>query len=229
MSARDEFLAGAKDITPLAIGVGIYGLAFGVLAAQAGMDGLHTGMMSGIVFAGSSQIVAIERIVAGAGAGAAVIAGIALNLRFLLITASLRDQFKGRPAWQVALGAHMSADENWALMHAARNAGRQVGYWYLVAGGLVQFVLWIAATTTGAVIASAIPEPRALGIDFAFAAAFIAILRGLWRGTGIDLLPWGVSVAVAATMVGLTPLDPSWSLIAAGLSGAVAAGLRGRG
>ena len=105
--ARTEFLAGAKDIAPLAIGVGIYGLAFGVLAAQAGMDGLHTGMMSAIVFAGSSQIVAIERIVAGAGAGAAVIAGIALNLRLLLITASLREQFAGRPAWQVALGAHL--------------------------------------------------------------------------------------------------------------------------
>ncbi|HQU67623.1 MAG TPA: AzlC family ABC transporter permease [Albidovulum sp.] len=229
MPVRNELLAGAKDITPLAIGVGIYGLAFGVLAAQAGMDGLHTGMMSAIVFAGSSQIVAIERIVAGAGAGAAVIAGIALNLRLLLITASLRDQFRGRPAWQVALGAHMAADENWAMMHAAQNAGRPAGYWYFVGGGLVQFVLWIAATATGAVLASAIPEPRALGIDFAFAAAFIAILRGLWRGAAIDLLPWGVSVAVAAAMVGLTPLDPSWSLIAAGLSGAVAAGLRGRG
>lgn len=225
----NEFISGTKDIAPLAIGVGIYGLAFGMLAAQAGMDGLHTGMMSAIVFAGSSQIVAIERIVAGAGAGAAVIAGIALNLRLLLITASLRDQFKGRPAWQVALGAHMSGDENWALMHAARNAGRQVGYWYLVAGGLVQFVIWISTTALGAVLASTIPEPRALGIDFAFAAAFIAILRGLWRGSGTDLLPWGVSAAVAAAMLGLTPLDPSWSLIAAGLSGAVVAGLRGHG
>lgn len=224
-----EMIAGARDIAPLAIGVGIYGLAFGMLAAQAGMDGLHTGMMGAIVFAGSSQIVAIERIVAGAGAGAAVIAGIALNLRLLLITASLRDQFQGRPWWQVALGAHMSADENWALMHAARNAGRQVGYWYLVAGGLVQFVIWIAATATGALLASAIPEPQALGIDFAFAAAFIAILRGLWRGPAVDLLAWGVSAAVAVAMLTLTPLDPSWALIAAGLSGAVAAGLRGHG
>lgn len=228
-SPIQEMKSGAKDIAPLAIGVAIYGLAFGMLAAQAGMDGLHTGFMSAIVFAGSSQIVAIERIVAGAGAGAAVIAGIALNLRLLLITASLRDQFRGRPAWQVALGAHMAADENWAMMHAARNAGRTAGYWYFVAAGLVQFVLWIAATSGGAMLASAIPEPRALGIDFAFAAAFIAILRGLWRGVLVDLLPWAVSAAVAGAMLLLTPLDSSWSLIAGGISGAVAAGVRGRG
>ena len=33
-----EFWAGARAILPLAVGIAIYGLAFGLLAAQAGMD-----------------------------------------------------------------------------------------------------------------------------------------------------------------------------------------------
>src|SRR4051812_43175121 len=85
-----EFRDGVRDITPLAFGVAIYGLAFGFLAAQAKMDELLTGAMGAFVFAGSSQIVATQRLVSGAGAMAAVLAGLALNLRILLMTASLR-------------------------------------------------------------------------------------------------------------------------------------------
>ncbi|MGF1528368.1 MAG: AzlC family ABC transporter permease [Candidatus Competibacterales bacterium] len=123
-----EFRAGLWDITPLALGVAIYGVAFGVLAAQAGMDGLETGVMGMAVFAGSSQIVAVERMAAGSGAMAALAAGIALNLRLLLITASLREELQGRPWWQIVLGVHLATDENWALMHRTRAQSRPAGY-----------------------------------------------------------------------------------------------------
>jgi predicted branched-subunit amino acid permease len=222
-----EFRAGLRDIAPLAIGVGVYGLAFGLLAAQAGMTALETGLMGASVFAGSAQIVAVERLVAGAGAGAALAAGLALNLRLLLITASLRDELAPRPWWQIVLGVHVATDENWALMHAARAAGRDVGYRYLLGGGVGLLVVWIAATALGAGVAAGMPEPRALGMDFAFAAAFIAILRNLWRGA-IDLAPWLASLACTVLLVVATPLQPSWALALGGAAGAAVAGWRGR-
>ena len=225
MSPKQEFKQGVVDILPLGIGVGVYGVAFGLLAAQASMSGLETGFMGGLVFAGASQIVAVERIVAGAGAGVAVIAGLALNLRLLLVTASLRNEFAGRPAWQVALGAHMATDENWALLHATRSKGQSIGYWYLVAGGLALTVIWVLATVGGVLGAQALPEPRALGMDFAFTAAFIAILRSLWSGIG-DLLPWGASAVVVIGLSATLPIDPSWALIAGGVTGAAIAGWR---
>ena len=82
---QTEFWTGAREISPLAIGVVIYGLAFGLLAAQAGMSALQVGVMGTFVFGGSSQIIAVERLVAGAGATAAIVAGLALNLRLLLL------------------------------------------------------------------------------------------------------------------------------------------------
>ncbi|UWQ53990.1 AzlC family ABC transporter permease [Leisingera caerulea] len=224
--ARSQLTAGLRDILPLAVGVGVYGLAFGLLAAQAQMDGLQTGVMGTIVFAGSSQIIAVERLVAGAGAGAALLAGLALNLRLLLITASLRDEFAGRPWWQVVLGVHLATDENWALMHAMRARGRRTGYWYLVGGGLGLVAVWVLATVAGASFATAVPEPKALGMDFAFTAAFIAILRSLWSGSAM-LLPWIGSIAVVLLAGLLTPLDPTWTLILGGLSGAAIAGVLG--
>ena len=127
-----EFWSAVKDISPLALGVAIYGLAFGLLAAQATMSDLQIGVMGTMVFAGASQILAVERLVAGAGAITAVVAAIAINLRMLLVTASIRDVYKDRPWWQLIIGAHMTTDENWALMLSARANGRAVGYWWLV-------------------------------------------------------------------------------------------------
>lgn len=225
--AKREFWMGVREITPLGIGVAIYGLAFGLLAAQAGFGSGQIGVMGAIVFAGGAQIIASQQLVAGAGAVAALVAGLALNLRLLLVSASIREVYMGRPWWQVALGAHLTTDENWALMLAQRARGRMLGFWYLVGGGLCILLVWCAATTIGLSFAQAIPEPKALGMDFAFTAAFIAIARSLWKGRS-DLLPWGVAVAVVAGAIWLLGIAPSWALVLGGVSGAVVAGIAGR-
>lgn len=225
LSVRRDLLFGIFAILPLAVGVAVYGLAFGVLAAQASMDSLQTGVMGTFVFAGSSQIVAVERMTAGAGAFAALAAGIVLNLRLMLMTASLRDVFAGRPFWQVALGLHLTTDENWALMLATRSKGKDVGYWYLVGGGLCLMATWLISTVCGVTFAGMVTEPRAIGMDFAFTAAFIAILRSLWTGRE-SLAPWMLSFAIVAAVTFLTPLDATWALILGGIGGSIFAGMR---
>jgi 4-azaleucine resistance transporter AzlC len=218
-SLRDVW-TGAREISPLAVGAATYGLAFGLLAAQAGFGTLQVGVMGAVVFAGGSQIVAAQQLVAGAGA---VVAGLALNLRLLLVTASIRDTYAGRPWWQIALGAHVTTDENWALMLAQRAKGRDVGYWYLVGGGICLVLVWCLATVTGVVFARAIPEPKALGMDFAVTAAFIAIARSLWKGRS-DLVPWLMAAFVVAVSIRLAGFEPSWALILGGVAGAGIAG-----
>lgn len=219
-----EFARAVRDIIPLAAGVAVYGLAFGLLAAQAMMAELEVGIMGAIVFAGSSQIIAVERIMAGAGAGAALLAGIALNLRLVLITASLRQELAGRAWWQIALGVHLASDENWALMHATRSKGMRAGYWYLIGGGAMLMVVWVSTTTIGVSVAGLIPEPRALGMDFAFTAAFIAILCSLFRGKS-DIAPWLIAIGSTVLLIHLTGIDPSWALAISGVIGSASAGL----
>jgi len=221
------FPQGLRDIMPLALGAALYGLAFGLLAAQAGMSSLQTGAMGAFVFSGSAQFIAVERLAAGAGAATALIAGIALNLRMVLMTASLRDVLANRPFWQKLLGVHMTTDESWALFHATRAKGQTTSYWYLIGAGLGMWLLWLASTLAGVSFAASLPEPRALGIDFAFTAAFIAILRGLWSGKR-DLVPWLLSAATVAGLNTFTPMEPSWALVIGGILGAVAAAFGGK-
>lgn len=184
--------------------------------------------MGVLVYAGASQIIMTQQWLAGAGLAASVVAGLILNLRILLITASIRDVFANRPWWQVAFGAHLSADENWALLLARRAEGREVGYAYLVGGGLAQMAAWCGSTVAGVLFAETIPDPKALGMDFAFTAAFIAIARSLWRGRR-DLLPWLVSIAVVFAGVKILGAPAHWMLALGGLTGAATAGARSDG
>ena len=223
----DSFLTGARAIGPLAVGVAIYGLAFGLLATEAGFSPFEVAGMGGVVFAGSSQIVFTQQWLAGAGALAALAAAVVLNLRILLITASIPDVFAGRPFWQVALAAHLAADENWAMLLARRAQGRVAGYRFFVGAGLVQFVVWLAATASGAALSEAIPDPKRLGMDFAFTAAFIAIALSLFRGRP-DIAPWATSLGIVLVFVATGWLAAPWALVLGGVSGAAVAAAFGR-
>ncbi|MEM1376016.1 MAG: AzlC family ABC transporter permease [Pseudomonadota bacterium] len=225
MTSHQEAVKGFCEITPLSLGVLVYGFAFGLLAAQAQMTGLQAGLMSTLVFAGSSQIVGVERLVSGAGLLSSLAAGLTLNVRILLMTSSLRQEFSGRPLWQVLLGAHLTTDENWGLMHATRSKGYAVGYWYLVGGGLSLLLFWVTSTVSGVIFAQVLPSPRALGIDFAFTAAFIAVMTSLWGGKS-DVAPWTISIVACLFSALVLPVEPSWALIIGGLCGAFFAGFQ---
>ena len=53
---------------PICLGYLPIGMAFGVLAQKAGLTPVQIGMMSILVFAGSSQFIAVSMLAAGASA-----------------------------------------------------------------------------------------------------------------------------------------------------------------
>jgi branched-subunit amino acid transport protein len=56
------FIRGFKSGIPIAIGVASYGLVFGILSRQAGLELLPSLCMSAFVFAGASQFVALDML-----------------------------------------------------------------------------------------------------------------------------------------------------------------------
>lgn len=211
---------GIIDTLPLAIGIAAFGAAFGLLAHQSGMDSLQTGVMGAFVFAGASQVVLVERFAADAGAAAALVAALALNLRIVLMTASLHNDFTGRPWWQIALGAHLATDGSFALVHARKAEGHKAGYAYFMGTCIVTLLVWLVFSLLGYFIAEAIPDPRAFGLDFSFTAAFIAILRSLWRSKA-DFWPWVISGTMTIALAQLAGLEPHWAMIIAAIAGAI--------
>lgn len=208
---------GAFSILPLAAGAAIYGFAFGLLAAQIGFPWWGVALMSSFVHAGSSQIVAVEQFAGTSTVIGAALAGAALNLRYIGIVASLSDVLSGLSLRMKLLTIHITGDENWALTMAERAKNPEIGSSFLIGSGLVMITVWTASTTLGAVVGATLPNLDQFGLGFAFTAAFIAMARGLWRGSA-NLLPWVISFAITIGAV-LFGVPKAYAIIAGTLCG----------
>src|SRR6266481_2121664 len=83
--AFDQFLQGCRGSLPLGVGVATYGLVFGVLARQAGLSVIEVVFMSGLVFTGSAQFVALTLWGPAPPIFAVTAATFIVNLRYILM------------------------------------------------------------------------------------------------------------------------------------------------
>ena len=214
---------GATLILPLGLGAAVYGFAFGVLAAQVGFPAWGIGLMSVGVFAGSSQIAAVDQFAANGVVAGAVIAGMALNLRYLGIMASLSEVLRAVPLPKRLLAVHVTADENWALTMSQRARDPSVDADFLIGSGLMVVAMWTASTVLGAWIGAGVPDLTGYGIGFAFTAAFIAMARGLWRGRR-DFVPFAASFAATAVLV-RPGVEGAFAILGGAAAGVAVSGL----
>jgi 4-azaleucine resistance transporter AzlC len=219
---RKGIIEGARQSVPIALGIFSYGLVFGVLARQAGLSTLESLLMSGMVFAGASQLAVLGLWVAPLPVAAIVLTTLVVNLRHLLMGAALRPWFASLKGWQKYGSLFLMNDESWALTMGQFARGGSNGA-FLMGSGLVSFAAWSGATLVGQTLGSALQDPRAIGLDFAFAAVFIGLLVGFWKGRS-DLLPWGVAALVAIAAAWWLP--GKWYIIAGGVAGSIVGALK---
>lgn len=216
------FLAGARDCLPIALGVVAYGFAFGVLARQKGLAPLDILAMSAAVYSGTAQLVALDLWRSPLPLWPIFLSAVIVSLRYLLICASCRPLI-AKYGWGRALAAvFLVSDENWAVT-MGRAAGGRASAGHLVGGGLVVYLAWCGSTAAGCMVGGLVPDPAAWGLDFAFTAAFVALLAGMWRGPA-DLLTWGVAGAAAIAASHLLP--GKWYILMGGLAGSLCGVLR---
>ncbi|WP_439602343.1 AzlC family ABC transporter permease [Devosia sp.] len=207
---------------PVAVSIAAYGVVWGVLAGQAGLSVLEVALMSGLVFAGASQFVALDMWTPGALPVLSIIiaAGI-VNLRMLLMSATLRP-LVGHLSLPRQLGAmFFVSDEQWAMTMAEVRKGKG-SVAFLLGTGALSWFAWMGSTLCGRVLGAFIDDPTRYGLDFAFTATFLALLLGMWRGRG-DLVPWIVG-ALAAILTSRL-IEGNWYIIVGGLVGSFAGAL----
>jgi len=211
------FHKGVAANLPVAASVAAYGSVLGVLAAQKGISWAVLMLMNLSIFAGSAQFVMVDMWAAPLPILEIILAATVINLRYLLIGASLNPVFKGSTMIHKSLIMHFVADENWAVTMASRRRGLATPA-FLLGGGICLAAVWSCGTLAGHRLGTVIRNPELLALDFAFLAVFTALAISLWRGKK-DILPWLVAAAAA---IGAEQLLPGkWYIAIGGISGAV--------
>lgn len=80
-------IAGARRVLPIALSVCAYGLVFGVLAQQAQLSILEVLLMSGLVYAGSAQLIVLSLWTMPLPIATILLTTLIVNLRNLLLGA----------------------------------------------------------------------------------------------------------------------------------------------
>ncbi len=216
---RSEIIKGCAANLPVAASVTAYGSVLGVLAAQKQISLAELMMMNLSIFAGSAQFVMVDMWAPPLPVVEITLAVLAINLRYLLIGASLQPVFQGKSLAHKCAVMHLVADENWAVTMTAHRQGGASTY-FLLGGGLCLIFAWCAGTVTGHGLGAAVQHPEAYALDFAFIAVFTALTAGLWRGR-TDILPWLAAGMLAVITEKLFP--GKWYIVVGGIGGALCA------
>lgn len=174
LSRRAEFWSGVRDELPLLVGVAPFGMAYGALAIESGISAAMAQAMSAVIFAGASQIVAIE-LAGSTPAVTLVFTVLLVNLRHMLYGASLAREVATLPVRWRWLLAYLLTDEAYAVTIARYQ--RDVSphrHWYFLGAGFALWATWQVTTALGVFAGTAVPESWSL--DFALPLTFIAIL-----------------------------------------------------
>ena len=203
---KQEFSAGAKAALPICLGLIPIGISYGLLALQAGLTQFETVLMSVLVMAGSSQLMAVGMI--GKAAVAAIVTAVFfVNLRHLVMSSAVMSRMGPAPLGVKLLCAFPLCDESFALfsLSGSRSA------FYLLGANTALYGAWVLASVLGAVIGQFLPEVVAKSFGVAFYASFLALLLpSARRSRGIALL---VALAAGMNTVLQLFLPVSWAVI----------------
>ena len=219
----EDLRKGAVANLPVAASVAAYGSVLGMLAAQKGLTWTQLLAMNLSVFAGSAQFVMVEMWAPPLPVVEMTLAVLIINLRYLLIGASLEPLFRGTSLARKAGIMHLVADENWAVTMAACRRG-QGSTGFLLGGGICLICVWSMGTLLGHQLGALVTRPERFALDFAFVAVFTALTVSMWRGRQ-DLLPWIIASILA--IVAEKWLPGKWYILIGGLGGALVSVLQG--
>jgi 4-azaleucine resistance transporter AzlC len=197
---------------PIVIGYFPVAMAFGLLAKTIDVSLMDSFLFSSMVFAGASQFMALELIRGGISTGSIILAAFLLNLRHLMMSASLSIKLESgiKRSW-LPLIAFGVTDETFSV---ASLKNGQVTASYVLALQGISYSSWVLGTITGYLAGSIIPVSLQNSLGIGLYAMFAAILVPEVKKS-LNILFLSIGAGVLYAVISYLKLFPgSWNLIA---------------
>ena len=211
--ASKHFKNGLIAGLPVVFGYIPVGIAFAILARQAGFNLWETCSFSIFVYAGASQMMAAGMYAQGAGIAAIVLATFILNLRHIIMSACILNRMDDVHLWKKLAAMFGTTDESFAVFTTEKKENCTLAFF---AGVVVTtYLSWNVGTLLGAILSDFLPEIITASLGIALYALFISLL--------VPKISGNLRLVALAVLTGLCNLvlcqfmESSWALIASTL------------
>lgn len=218
-SPRTEFIQGAKDISPVLLGVAPFGLISGITAVAVGLTAVQAIGMGFIVVAGASQLAALELLKGGATFGVIILTVAIINLRHLMYSAGLAPHFRTFPlAWRLFL-PYLMVDQVFILSSIRFNKEPEMKHkrWYYLGLATTILTIWHGCVVIGVFVGAQLPTSWSLDFTIPLMFLFFIFPTITDRPTLVAALAAGIMAIV------LRPLPLNLGFISAALIGVIVA------
>lgn len=159
---------------PVMCGYVFLGIAFGIMAVEAGLNLFWVLLMSVIVFAGSMQFVMVPLLMGAVSPITMAVTALFVNSRHIFYGISFIESFKKmKSRWYMIFAL---TDETYSVLCGCKNEDpeeKNRAAWFWIT--LMDHSYWICGSVIGALLGAALPFDFT-GIDFSMTALFIVIL-----------------------------------------------------
>lgn len=202
-SVSADIRQGLRASVPVVIGAGPFGLLFGALAVENGMDVSQAVLMSAVLYAGASQMVGIDLFGAKVAPWLIVLSIFAVNFRHILYSASIGPKIAHYSTFQKAIAFFFLIDPAYVETEKRQEQGQPISFAWFLAMSIPIYLAWVAEAVLGAMFGRLIPDPHAFGIDFLLPVYFLGLVMGFRKRRNwlpVVLASGSASIAVYFTI-----------------------------
>lgn len=174
MNRKQQYLLGVRAGIPVILGFIPVGIAYAIMARQPGFTILRTCLMSIMVFAGASQMMAVGMFIQGAGLFTMILATFILNLRHLIMSTCVMNRLKNINVRMKLLLAFGVTDESFAIFTTLEE--QKCSDFFFLGLITVTYSSWQAGTFIGSFASQLLPQIVSKSLGIALYAMFIGLL-----------------------------------------------------
>ena len=189
------FGGGCRAMVPWLAGVVPFGLTVGVTVAGSSIDPIAGWLTGPLIYAGSSQLLAIDLLDGGAAPIVVIGTVLAVNLRLIAYSGAMAPRWHGTSRAFRALAAYLLIDPSYAVGDEGyrRHTHRRAGHAHYLGASAILWAAWVVSITVGISVCGAVPDAALLTL-----VVPLYLIAEIVRS--VDTRPAVVAAVVGATV-----------------------------
>lgn len=158
---------------PIVIGYFPIAMAFGLLSKNTDISFRDTSLLSMMVYAGASQFMALDLIKVGVSTGSIILATFLLNLRHMMMSASLAVEFQDMNKRHLPVVAFGITDETFSVISFNKE---NINLPFVLTINILSYISWVLGTVAGYLVGQILPASLQSSLSIGLYAMFAALL-----------------------------------------------------